>query len=554
MLAFLRLRDSAIVEGQRQYAYLGLRTMRDTRDATAGAALDSLGLLTAAGAEATSRALAAVAKPRLGAWIRRSSGLRAYAYAIAEERRMAPRDSVRGELVPALERVVTGWQSVLYRRLIERTQFGFVHQGAESLDVWRQRGAITSSADRRVRREGFDKLYRGFAEHRDLFALSLIETVNGRNQMARLRGYADAPTAAYRSRYLEVADVRTLIARVRARAALYQRYLRNRVRFVEQAGGVPAVGPWDLSAPLGLDAPRFSLDSARAILHAALEPLGAAYAAELDSLLDPAAGSLDVLPGDHRAGGGTSIGFPGTPVGVYLFGYEGYYTDLSRLVHESAHAMQTRMLARGRVLPAYASGPNYLAEAVALFNELVVADYLGRHASGSGARQFYAERFLAKAFEVVLGAQDADLEQAVYDSVAAGRIATADDFDSLSTRVMGAYSIWEPANPQRREQWIYAQLLYNDPLYLVNYMYSGAIALSLFEQYRRDPAAFAPRYVRFLEEGYVASPPVLLAKLGVNLSDSALIASDFDVLRAHVDELELMQRENARILQGRTTR
>jgi oligoendopeptidase F len=548
LLALLRIRDSAIVEAQRQYAYFNLRSMRDTRDAAARAALDSLAQFTASGAEAVSHALAVVPRASLEG----SGALRVYAHAVADDRRSAPIDSRRGVLLRDLAPVATGWQPELYQALIDRARFGFVRQGADSFDVWRQRGAIATSTDRRVRREGFDRLYGEFAGQRDLFAFALIKTVTARDQTARLRGYPDAPTEVYRSRYLEPTGVRKLIADVRGRAQLYQRYVRNRVRFLEQAGGIPAPGPWDLSAPLG-EAPRFSLDSARGIMRAALAPLGGAYAEELDSLLDPTAASLDIEPGAHRAGGGTSIGFPGTAVGVYLAGFEGYYTDLSRLVHESGHAMQTRMMARGRVLPAYAAGPNYLGEAVALFNELVVADHLARHAASSNARQFYDERFLAKAFEVVLGAQDAELEQAVYDSVAAGRVTTADDLDSLSSHVLGAYSIWEPTNPQRREQWISARLLYVDPLYLANYLYSGAIALSLFQQYRRDPGGFVPRYVRFLETGYVAPPDTLLARLGVRLSDPALIAGDFDLLRARVDELETLQVENARILQTRSS-
>jgi oligoendopeptidase F len=542
LLELLRIRDSATVEGQRQYHYFTLRQFRNTRDARAQAALDSLGVLAGSGPDAAGRVIEAVPGSTLRRWLRNSPPLQPYHFAILEDRRSKPRlsrseERVSNTLLPA----TTSWQPELYQRLVDRTSFGTVQDGNQSLDVWRQRNAISSSANRSVRREGYQKLYRQLAEHRDLFAFALIHTVKSQERLARLLGESDAPSYLYRSRSLEPSHVRALLSHVRGQADVYRQYLSARSRFAELSGGYSDVGPWDLTATAGLQPPVFSLDSARSIMRQALAPLGPEYLSQLDSLLDPAAGHIDVSGGAHRAGGGSSVGFPGTPVGVYLEGFEGYYTDLSRLVHESAHAMQSRMIARGGVLPVYASGANYLGESVALLNELLVADYLTQHASNPALRQFYLERFLGKAFEVVLGAQDADLEQTLYDSVSLGRATDPDDLDSLSTRVMAPYSIWPSDTPERRERWIYARLLYEDPFYLVNYLYSGAIALSLFQQYERDHQAFARRYVNFLKRGYVAAPEVLLReKLDIDLGSAALLSQDFQLLGDRLHELQVI--------------
>jgi len=548
LLALLRVQDSAIVEEERQSSYFALRASRDVRDAAAAGWSDSVAQLSGTVGAAVARAVRAVPEHTLRTWLRRSPALAAYSFALFDTRHAAIHlPPAEAELIQRLTPAISGWQSELYQQLIDGTDFGSVRQGSDTLDVWRQRSAIASSPDRAVRRAGYEKLYAGFARNRHLYAFALLHTVESRNRLARLQGERDAPAQVYHSRYLDVPRVRALLANVRSRAVLYRRYCELRLRFAQREGGFAEAGPWDLTASFGMEPPRFSIDSARSIMRLALTRLGPEYAAELDSLLDPAGGRLDLTGGEHRSPGGSSIGFPGTPVGVYLFGFEGYYTDLTRLVHESAHALHTRMIARGRVPPVEASGANYLAEAVALFNELVVADYLTRHATDSQSRQFYLERFLTKGFEVVLGAQDAELEQTIYDSVAAGRLATADDLDSLSTRVMANYSIWDPKSPERRERWIYARLLYNDPLYLVNYMYSGAIALSLFQQYQRDPIAFAPRYLRFLEGGYTAGPQELLReRLGVDLSDAGVLAADFELLRSRLAELERLQMENSR--------
>jgi oligoendopeptidase F len=481
----------------------------------------------------------------LDQWLPGSPELRAYRFALSDIRRSAPRVPAHdAEVVQELTPEIIGWQSPLYQQLIDRTDFGSVEGQSRALDVLRDRTAIASDSERSVRRQGYQKLYAGFARQRDLYAFLLLRLVESGNRLALSLGEGSAPAQVYRSRYLELPRVRALIRELRERAALYRRYSRSRADFAGKQGGFDDAGPWDLTGGSGLPPPRFSPDSARVIMRLALAQLGAEYAAELDSLLDPHAKRLDLAGGEHRAGGGSSIGFPGTPTGVYLFGFEGYYTDLSRLVHESAHAMHTRMMARGRVPPLEGSGPNYLAEAVALLNELIVADFLKSHTTDPAGRQFYLERFLDKAFELIHGAQDADLEQTIYDSAAAGRLASADDLDSLSTRVMAPYSIWAPATAERTERWIYARLLYNDPLYLVNYMYSGAIALSLFEQLRQDPQGFSARYVRFLKGGYSAPPGELLKQIGVDVTDSGLITADFALLSSRVAELERLQTMN----------
>src|SRR4051812_22528887 len=515
LLAVLRIADSAILESRRQGAYFGLRAARDVHDAEAEAWGDSVSRVSGAIAVALSRSVVAIPQRTLDRWLTASAELGAYRFALLDMRRSAPRLPAHdAELVQELAPEITGWQSPLYQQLVDRTDFGSVQSGARTLDVWRDRTAIASDSSRSVRREGYQKLYAGFARQRDLYPFLLLRTVESRNRLALSLGEASAPAQVYRSRYLELSRVRALLLELRKRAELYRRYLRLRADFARKREGLDEAGPWDLTGGSRLRPPRFSADSARVIMRTALAPLGGEYAAELDSLLDPRAERLDLAGGEHRASGGSSVGFPGTPTGVYLFGFEGYYTDLSRLVHESAHAMHTRMMARGRIPPAEASGANYLAEAVALFNELIVADFLHSQATDPAVRQFYLERFLDKAFELVHGAQDADLEQAIYDSAAAGRLATADDLDSLSSQVMAPYTIWDRGMPERRERWIYARLLYNDPLYLVNYLYSGAIALSLFQQFRQEPRSFSARYVRFLKDGYSAVPAEMLKQIG----------------------------------------
>ncbi len=46
--------------------------------------------------------------------------------------------------------------------------------------------------------------------------------------------------------------------------------------------------------------------------------------------------------------------------------------------------------------------------------------------------------------------------------------------------------------------------MYEDPLYLANYLYAGLIAVQLFAQDQQDPEGFRERYLAVLGEGLIA--------------------------------------------------
>ena len=130
-------------------------------------------------------------------------------------------------------------------------------------------------------------------------------------------------------------------------------------------------------------------------------------------------------------------------------------------------------------------------------------------------------------------APEAELEEAVYDGVAAGMIRGADDLDALTRRVYQRYTI----RPQK-ERWMAVTLMYEDPFYDLNYVYGGIIALRMYAMYTSDPKAFAPRYVAMMRNGYTAPAASLLKQFfGIDLGDPDLLTEGVRLLDARVEEL-----------------
>ena len=475
----LALDDSIRSTRTRLTYYYHLRASTDTRDGASARAEDSIDFAVETRASWLGVELAALAPALVEKMLAAQPSLRKFRYAIeraqADGRR--PQGPAESALLGRLSPFATGWQ----------------------FRIWQQLPP----------------------EARDARATVLVETIRARNALARERGFPSAPDEVYASRGLQVDSVKALYRRVRAASALYQRYLALRT------------GPRAAAAPF-----RAPFDSVLPWATRALRPLGAPYERELRSLFDPAAERLDIGDGANRRRGGFSFIAPAVTTGVYLDSYGGALRDMSRLVHESAHALHRALMDRAGVPQAYRYAP-LLLEPIALFNELVLADDLYRHATTPSDRRQALEQFLNKALEVFHGAQDAELEQAFYDGVAAGAVDNANGLDSLTRAVDEAYLSLRAVNDGRR--WMRTRLLVEDPLYLSNYLYSGLFALALYSAFEADTNSFGPRYVRFLQGGFDRPPfDVVRRQLGIELSTPSLLERGMQLLELRVAEYEAL--------------
>ena len=387
-----------------------------------------------------------------------------------------------------------------------------------------------STSDSRA--QAFHARWDALAARRDLYAFTLIHLANARNTIAQMHHFDDAASQIYARSFWTKAQVTRLLDEIAATAAVYTRYQLLRA---EHAGG----NLWDLNAPVP-DRPRFTIDDARTVLQAAFEPIGPRYSSALNNLLDPSEGRLDITPGPHRRRGGFSKGFPGFRSVFYMSGFTGEYNDVRIIAHESTHAVQRQLESEHGVRPVYANGPGFLFEAYAIFNELLLPDFLYRQEANERRKQFYLEQFLeSKGIAVIFTtASEAAIEQAIYAGVARGTIRNADDLDALTRTIGSKYSIWPEKQDELRMQWMQIPLMYDDPFYDVNYTWAGILALKFFAMYQRDPSHFMDRYAALIANGFDARPADLLRRfLGIDLYDPELVRDAIAYVGPKIDEL-----------------
>jgi oligoendopeptidase F len=246
------------------------------------------------------------------------------------------------------------------------------------------------------------------------------------------------------------------------------------------------------------------------------------------------------VPGDHRKAGGFSKGFPGVTTVFFSHGYEGYYNDMRVLMHESTHAVHRQLMNNHAVRAVYADGPHYLFESFAILNELLLADTLYQKETNLVKRQYYLEQFLeGKGMALFFIAQDAALEQAIYEAVEHGSLNTADDLDALAGQINSRFDIWGNWHAELKMRWITNRLFYEDSLYVINYVYGSLLALKYYEIFMQAPDSFSKKYIALMSNGFDAAPGELLKKfLGIDLYDPALVTGAVHILEDKVRLLE----------------
>jgi oligoendopeptidase F len=91
--------------------------------------------------------------------------------------------------------------------------------------------------------------------------------------------------------------------------------------------------------------------------------------------------------------------------------------------------------------------------------------------------------------------------------------------------------------------WLYIGHFIHVPFYCYAYAFGELLVLALFQKYKQERAAFAPKYMKLLAAGGSEAPPVLLARLGVDITDPAFWELGLRLLGDMVTEAETLATE-----------
>ena len=464
-----------------------------------------------------------------------------YAFAIEEARRYTPHtlSLKEEELLATLSPYLSAWSERLYQKTIDRTDFPDIVVDGDTLDVNINYSVLINQADRDTRKDTWKGYFNSMAEHRDLYSFALIKAIETRDKLAQIKGFRNYPDARFFDIYLSYDDVANYFDEIAKHAHLRKEYEQVRQKKIKADTGYETVHIWDRTVQAeDFEKPRFEIKHACSSIRTAMGCLGEEYQRELCYLLDPQNRRLDIVGGEKRVPGMFATGYPGAPWQFFSMSYNGYFSEILGLAHESGHAVHHKLQANAGVIPTYADGPSYVTEAVAITAELLMGYHLYANETDLERKAYYLEQFLEDALGLLLNNMFAHLELKIYEGVEDGSIKEADQLDEIAINMVTPYSTYYDKHPEYRGLWAVIHHYYDVPMYNVNYVFAQAMALAFFDRILNEEG-FTDRYLSMMRSGFDRpAPEIIKDTTGLDMLDPAILKSGFRFLEEKTAELD----------------
>ena len=395
--------------------------------------------------------------------------------------------------------------------------------------------------DRTQRQRAARSLTNGLKEHEHVLAFIFNTLVQNKATEDRLRRYDDPIDSRNLANEIEGASVRALMEACERAHDMVHRYYRLKGRLL----GIEPLEDYDRYAPVGEARGTRSFAEARRIVldaYADFSPRMAEVAAQFFEKH-----WIDAELREGKRGGAFSASTVPSVHPYVMLNYTGNLRDVMTVAHELGHGVH-QYLARERGLFEQDT-PLTTAETASVFGEMLVFRRLLAEESDPKVRLSLLCGKIEDAFatvfrQVVMTRFEEKLHTA---RRAEGELPTA-RIDELwleanapmhgdAVRLTDDYACW----------WLYIPHFIHSPFYCYAYAFGELLVLALVRRYDEEGEAFVPRYLELLRSGGSESPPDLLAKVGLDITDPAFWSGGLALLREMVEEAESLAAEVGRI-------
>ncbi|MBO4749195.1 MAG: oligoendopeptidase F [Lachnospiraceae bacterium] len=393
-------------------------------------------------------------------------------------------------------------------------------------------GTLMECADRRVRKEAFEKMYSVFKQ----FNNTLASLYNGQVKMlifnARARKYANTLEAAVDRNNVSPQVYMNLVNTINDNLELLHRYVRLRKKCL----GVDELHMYDIYVPMieGV-AKVVPYEEAKATVLKALEPLGEDYLAKLREGF--ANRWIDVYENEGKRSGAYSAGAYGTHPYV-LLNHNDTLDSMFTLAHEMGHALHSCYSNENQPY-IYADYKIFVAEVASTTNEILLLEYLLKNTTDKKERAYllnhYLDSFKGTVFRQT---QFAEFEMKSNALCESGESLNAENLNEmyyeLNQRYYGPDMI---SDEQIAYEWARIPHFYYN-FYVYQYATSFSASVAIARSILSEGAPAVERYKKFLSGG-CSKPPVELLKIaGVNMETAAPIEAAMKAFEEILGELE----------------
>jgi oligoendopeptidase F len=432
------------------------------------------------------------------------------------------------------EKAVTGRSAFvrLFDETIASLKFPFEHAGKVEQLSLQEINAKLYDPDRSARRAAASGVTRGLQDNARLLTFLFNNLVLDHRTDCVLRKFDDPMGPRHLANEISPAVVAALMTATERHHATVQRYYRLKGRLL----GLDKLADYDRYAPLFSDQPACDWPTARRIVQESYEAFSPDAGAVIRQFFEKKWIDAELRPG-KRSGAFSSSAVPSAHPYI-LMNFTDRLRDVMTLAHELGHGLHQYLSRPVGYLQC--DTPLTTAETASVFGEMLTFQRLKEVFPDARTRLALLcgkiEDGFATVFRQVVLTR---FEQTLYEARQAQGELTTEQINDL----------WLAANRpmhgdvvQMTEDygwwWMYIGHFVHVPFYCYAYAFGELLVLALVQKYRQEGPAFVPRYLQLLSSGGSEAPDVLLAKLGVDVTDPGFWELGLHLLGEMVDEAE----------------
>jgi oligoendopeptidase F len=394
--------------------------------------------------------------------------------------------------------------------------------------------SLLYDAARERRRAAAAGLSEGLKQHARILAFVFNTLVQSKASEDRLRSYPDPLAARHLANEIEPASVQALLAASERAFPLVQRYYRLKARLL----GLDTLLDYDRYAPVGAAPGQVPFDAAQRIVLDAYRDFSPALADLAGRFFERRWIDAELRPG--KRGGAFSASTVPSVHPYVMLNYTGTLRDVMTVAHELGHGVH-QSLAREQGLFEQDT-PLTLAETASVFGEMLVFRRMLKEERDPKTRLALLCGKLEDAFATVF-------RQVVMTRFEEKLHAARRSEGELPIQRINA--LWLEANaPMHGDAvrltddyawwWLYIPHFVHSPFYCYAYAFGELLVLALLRRYDEEGEAFVPRYLDLLRAGGSQAPAVLLAELGLDVTDPRFWDGGLAVIEGMVTEAEAL--------------